>query len=148
MCVKYTLCGFLEVCVQYLICVLPGVQSVQNMFFVQCVFFVHDVCCSATLAPINIPSSGLDTARHLHLHLLPHHLRQHQHHLDLDLDLDYLLPHHLRQHNHHLDLDLDHVVPHHLHQLHYNLALDLKRTVINSNACFTSVMAYYVCFLK
>ena len=84
MCVKYTLCGFLEVCVQYLICVLPGVQSVQNMFFVQCVFFVHDVCCSATLAPINIPSSGLDTARHLHLHLLPHHLRQHQHHLDLD----------------------------------------------------------------
>ena len=113
---KISTVWFVGVCVQYLICVLPGVQSVQNMFFVQCVFFVHDVCCSATLAPINIPSSGLDTARHLHLHLLPHHLRQHQHHLDLDLDLD-------------------HVLPHHLHQLHYHLFLDLKRTVLNSNAC-------------
>ena len=81
---KISTVWFVGVCVQYLICVLPGVQSVQNMFFVQCVFFVHDVCCSATLAPINIPSSGLDTARHLHLHLLPHHLRQHQYHLDLD----------------------------------------------------------------
>ena len=107
---KISTVWFVGVCVQYLICVLPGVQSVQNMFF------VHDVCCSATLAPINIPSSGLDTARHLHLHLLPHHLRQHQHHLDLDLDLD-------------------HVLPHHLHQLHYHLFLDLKRTVLNSNAC-------------